>query len=247
MPWSLRPTVDPPPRKRPDRGYAYVALSRFRTRDSVFLLGRIRATDWLPVGGDPSAEQTCPGFLSDSDASEDDVGAESEASEEDSGRPEEDAASGGGGLDTDSACCSDARSDSVDPALGCFSDWSSDAHSESVDPALGDSLVWSSDEESVDPAKALNSVGWTLVVDATEPPAPDAAVASAGSDSDGGCSGAASPPPSPSVADCPAPEPAEGRPASPPEPGLALGWDDAAGAWAPVAPFRHYWASEAGL
>ncbi|CAK0903536.1 unnamed protein product [Prorocentrum cordatum] len=228
-------------------GYAYVALSRFRTRDSVFLLGRIRATDWLPVGGGPSAEQTCPGFLSDSDASEDDMGAESEASEEDSGRPEEDAASGGGGLDTDSACCSDARSDSVDPALGCFSDWSSDAHSESVDPALGDSLVWSSDEESVDPAKALNSVGWPLVVDATEPPAPDAAVASAGSDSDGGCSGAASPPPSPLVADCPAPEPAEGRPASPPEPGLALGWDDAAGAWAPVAPIRHYWASEAGL
>ncbi|CAK0905240.1 unnamed protein product, partial [Prorocentrum cordatum] len=29
-------------------------------------------------------------------------------------------------------------------------------------------------------------------------------------------------------------------------PGLALGWDDAAGAWAPVAPIRHYWASEAG-
>ncbi|CAK0851570.1 unnamed protein product, partial [Prorocentrum cordatum] len=49
-------------RKRPDRGYAYVALSRFRTRDSVFLLGRIRATDWLPVGGDPSAEQTCAGL-----------------------------------------------------------------------------------------------------------------------------------------------------------------------------------------
>ena len=34
----------------PDRGYAYVAVSRFRTRAGVYHFGRYRRSDWLPVG-----------------------------------------------------------------------------------------------------------------------------------------------------------------------------------------------------
>ena len=34
------------------RGYGYVAVSRFKTKDGCFLFGRMRATDFLPVGED---------------------------------------------------------------------------------------------------------------------------------------------------------------------------------------------------
>jgi ATP-dependent exoDNAse (exonuclease V) alpha subunit len=34
----------------PERGYGYVAVSRFRTRRGVYHFGRVRRTDWLPVG-----------------------------------------------------------------------------------------------------------------------------------------------------------------------------------------------------
>ena len=33
----------------PDRGYAYVAVSRFRTKSKVYHYGKIRRTDWLAV------------------------------------------------------------------------------------------------------------------------------------------------------------------------------------------------------
>ena len=33
----------------PDRGYGYVAASRFKTRAGVYLFGKVRRTDWLPV------------------------------------------------------------------------------------------------------------------------------------------------------------------------------------------------------
>ncbi|CAE7398265.1 pif1, partial [Symbiodinium sp. CCMP2456] len=58
--------------KIPDRGYAYVGASRARRHDDVFLLGRIRTTDWLPVGGqaDPSEHRKI-GPLSESTNSED--------------------------------------------------------------------------------------------------------------------------------------------------------------------------------
>jgi hypothetical protein len=45
----------------PERGYAYVAVSRFRSRAGVFHFGRYRRTDWLPVGG-VSTEQTARGL-----------------------------------------------------------------------------------------------------------------------------------------------------------------------------------------
>ncbi len=36
----------------PDRGYSYVGSSRVRCRACLFHVGRVRRTDWLPVGGD---------------------------------------------------------------------------------------------------------------------------------------------------------------------------------------------------
>jgi hypothetical protein len=41
----------------PERGYGYVAASRFKTREGVYHFGKLRRTDWLPVGGDPEHEQ----------------------------------------------------------------------------------------------------------------------------------------------------------------------------------------------
>ena len=38
-------------RRRPDSGYAYVGASRARTRTDVCRLGRLRRSDWRPVGG----------------------------------------------------------------------------------------------------------------------------------------------------------------------------------------------------
>jgi len=56
----------------PDRGYAYVAASRFRTRAGVFLFGKLRKTDWLPVGPVCETEQVQRSMESMSDNSEDD-------------------------------------------------------------------------------------------------------------------------------------------------------------------------------
>ena len=35
----------------PERGYAYVGASRFRTKAGLYLYGKVRRTDWLPVDG----------------------------------------------------------------------------------------------------------------------------------------------------------------------------------------------------
>ncbi|CAL1165870.1 unnamed protein product [Cladocopium goreaui] len=54
-------------RRRPDRGYAYVGTSRARKHTDVFHLGRIRRSDWLPVGVDSRGnEQRSPQSFSDS-------------------------------------------------------------------------------------------------------------------------------------------------------------------------------------
>jgi len=34
----------------PDCGYGYVGASRFRSSDGIYLYGRIRRSDWIPVG-----------------------------------------------------------------------------------------------------------------------------------------------------------------------------------------------------
>ena len=63
----------------PERGYAYVGASRFRTKGGLFHFGRLRRTDWLPVDGDPSLEQTIRGRESESEDEFDDQDAELDA------------------------------------------------------------------------------------------------------------------------------------------------------------------------
>lgn len=70
-------------KKRPDRGYAYVAASRVRQADRLILMGPVRRTDWLPVGEGNSAQQVYPSSLSDSDASDADMARESKAESQD--------------------------------------------------------------------------------------------------------------------------------------------------------------------
>ena len=58
-------------KRRADRGYAYVGASRCRRADKLFLVGRVRRTDWLPVRGDPANEQMHISALSsDTDSEE---------------------------------------------------------------------------------------------------------------------------------------------------------------------------------
>ena len=33
----------------PERGYGYVAASRFKSKAGIYLFGKVRRTDWLPV------------------------------------------------------------------------------------------------------------------------------------------------------------------------------------------------------
>ena len=68
-------------RKRPDRGYAYVAASRVRSKLCLYHMGPIRRTDWLPVGGDQDyEEQMYLSVLSESDSEDE---REQEDSEDD--------------------------------------------------------------------------------------------------------------------------------------------------------------------
>lgn len=58
-------------RKKADRGYAYVGVSRVKRMLDAYHLGSIRRTDWLPVGKDPDGnEQEDPSFLSESGSEE---------------------------------------------------------------------------------------------------------------------------------------------------------------------------------
>ena len=51
-----------------ERGYGYVAASRFRSKAGVYLYGKVRASDWLPVGGTEDYEDTRRSELSDCDS-----------------------------------------------------------------------------------------------------------------------------------------------------------------------------------
>jgi len=57
--------------KHPGRGYGYVGASRFRSRDGCYLYGRIRRTDFLPVGEPREDEVTERGMESASTDSDD--------------------------------------------------------------------------------------------------------------------------------------------------------------------------------
>ena len=55
------------------RGYGYVGISRFQSRSGVYLFGKLRRSDFLPVGPDLDTEQLERGYHSvDSDSDEGD-------------------------------------------------------------------------------------------------------------------------------------------------------------------------------
>ena len=56
------------------RGYGYVAVSRFRTRNGCHLYGKLRRTDFLPVGEETEGEVLERGCQSESDDDEDGPG-----------------------------------------------------------------------------------------------------------------------------------------------------------------------------
>ena len=58
-------------KKHPGRGYGYVGASRFRAREGCYLYGRIRRTDFLPVGEPQEEEVTVRGMQSESSDEED--------------------------------------------------------------------------------------------------------------------------------------------------------------------------------
>ena len=60
----------------PERGYGYVGASRFRSKRGLYHYGKIRRTDWLPVGEELDSEQLVRSLESEgesdgSDAEED--------------------------------------------------------------------------------------------------------------------------------------------------------------------------------
>ena len=58
-------------RRLPDRGYAYVGVSRAKHRTDIFMMGRIRRSDWRAVNGEGTDEQNGVSGLSESTHSSD--------------------------------------------------------------------------------------------------------------------------------------------------------------------------------
>ena len=58
------------------RGYGYVGVSRFRERAGLFLYGKLRRTDFLPVGEEQEAEVLERGYVSVSSDDEEGAGLE---------------------------------------------------------------------------------------------------------------------------------------------------------------------------
>ena len=65
------------------RGYGYVAASRFKSRDGCYLYGRMRRTDFLPVGEAQPDEVLERGIDSESSDEDDGCGLEYAFSEDD--------------------------------------------------------------------------------------------------------------------------------------------------------------------
>ena len=55
------------------RGYGYVGVSRFRTRLGCYLYGKLRRTDFLPVGEEQADEVLQRGALSEDLSSDDEM------------------------------------------------------------------------------------------------------------------------------------------------------------------------------
>ena len=63
----------------PDAGYGYVAVSRFRSRAGCYLYGRIRQTDFIPVGAASESVRSIRGRISESDPEDEGEDSQSEA------------------------------------------------------------------------------------------------------------------------------------------------------------------------
>ena len=107
---------------RPDRGYGYVGASRAKRRTAVHLVGKVRRTDWLPVGGDrEGGEQEHLSVMSESSSSRDQPDEDDMCFcvwDEDSSEPDDDGMGGGFGVagDDEDDDDDDAMSDD-DPEL----------------------------------------------------------------------------------------------------------------------------------
>ena len=93
----------------PERGYGYVGASRFRSRDGLFLFGRIRRSDWTPVGPQKDDWALRRGCDSMSSESANDSGRSDSVSSETSGDSdsEDDAGFIGEESDSDISCTGD--------------------------------------------------------------------------------------------------------------------------------------------
>ena len=70
LPWTKGVCISAKTKKA-GRGYGYVGASRFRSREGCFLFGRIRRTDFLPVGEPQEDEVIERGILSESSDEDD--------------------------------------------------------------------------------------------------------------------------------------------------------------------------------
>ena len=128
----------------PERGYGYVGASRVRHARDLFLVGKLRRTDWLPVGGDPRGEEQerrgddSVTTKQDSDFASEDQG----CSDLDSGDEDQGGSDSGEQSDEDQSelCPSHSGSDSGDASDPCPSD--SDSESvEASDPCPSESAA----------------------------------------------------------------------------------------------------------
>ena len=94
----------------PERGYGYVGASRFKSMSGIYLFGKIRCTDWLPVR--PMAEHDMDATvrgeesMSDYDSADDDAEADRMDERRQRRLPREDA-----GTDSESSSASSYLSD----------------------------------------------------------------------------------------------------------------------------------------
>ena len=101
----------------PERGYGYVGSSRVRRATDLYLLGKVKRTDWLPVDGDGASEQLRRGSESettdeDSQVTSSDRGASAESPESDRATTSESSAHDTAAEDSG---CSDGGSDPFGP------------------------------------------------------------------------------------------------------------------------------------
>ena len=105
------------------RGYGYVAVSRFRTQARCHLYGKLRATDFPPVGPEQEDEQLYRGLESESGSESDDRSSNASyggvswnnPSEEESEKSEEEAVSR-------EDVCSEVSSDDAEPKRRSMND-----------------------------------------------------------------------------------------------------------------------------